>query len=142
VAALNLFGDALHNLIDGMVIAAAYMAGTTLGTTTTLAVILHEVPREIGDLAVLIYTGLPVRRAVLWNLASALTALLGTVIMLILGQRLEGFADAMLPIAAGAFLYVAAAGLIPELRRQEGWASSSLQIALVLAGVVVMAISA
>jgi zinc transporter ZupT len=100
------------------------------------------VPQEIGDLAVLIYTGLPVRRAVLWNLASALTALLGTVIMLILGQRLEGFADAMLPIAAGAFLYVAAAGLSPELRRQEGWASSSLQIALVLAGVVVMAISA
>jgi len=140
VAALNLVGDALHNLVDGMVIAGAYLAGGTLGATTTLAVVLHEVPQEIGDLGVLIYAGLPLRRAVLFNLASALTALLGAVIALGLGRRIEGFADALLPIAAGAFLYVAAAGLIPELRRQHGLANSWRQIAFVLGGVAVMAI--
>ena len=140
VAALNLLGDALHNLVDGMVIAGAYLAGSTLGATTTLAVVLHEVPQEIGDLGVLIYAGLPLRRAVLFNLASALTALLGAVIALGLGRRIEGFADALLPIAAGVFLYVAAAGLIPELRRQHGLANSWRQIAFVLGGVAMMAI--
>ncbi len=140
VAALNLLGDALHNLVDGMVIAAAYLAGGRLGATTTLAVILHEVPQEVGDLGVLIYAGLPVCRAVLFNLASALTALLGAVVTLGLGRRIEGFADVLLPIAAGAFLYVAAAGLIPELRRQHGLANSWWQIAFVLGGVAVMAI--
>jgi zinc and cadmium transporter len=142
VATLNLLGDALHNLVDGMVIAAAYLAGGTLGATTTLAVVLHEVPQEIGDLGVLIYAGLSVRRAVLFNLASALMALLGAVITLGLGARVEGFVDALLPIAAGAFLYVAAAGLIPELRRERGLARSWLQIALVLGGVALMAIPA
>lgn len=102
--------------------------------------ILHEVPQEIGDLGVLIYAGLPVCRAVLFNLASALTALLGAVVTLGLGRRIEGFADVLLPIAAGAFLYVAAAGLIPELRRQHGLANSWWQIAFVLGGVAVMAI--
>jgi zinc and cadmium transporter len=140
VAVLNLLGDALHNLVDGMVIAAAYLAGGTLGATTTLAVVLHEVPQEIGDLGVLIYAGLPLRRAVLFNLASALTALLGAAITLGLGRRSQGFADALLPLAAGAFLYVAAAGLIPELRRQQGRASSWRQIVFVFGGVAVMAI--
>jgi len=139
-ASLNLLGDALHHLIDGMVIAAAYLAGTAVGIATTMAVILHEVPQEIGDMGVLLYGGLPVRRAVLFNLASALTAVAGAVLALVVGHQVAGFSDALLPVAVGAFLYVAAADLIPELRRRSRPGSSLRQIALVLLGVGLMAL--
>jgi zinc and cadmium transporter len=132
LAALNLSGDALHNLVDGMIVAAAYMADTTVGATTTLAVILHEIPQEIGDMGVLVYSGVPIRRAVLLNLFSALAAVAGAVAALVLGERFQGLVDALLPVAAGAFVYVAASDLIPELR----------QVALILLGLGLMAAGA
>ncbi|HEU5040526.1 MAG TPA: ZIP family metal transporter [Gemmatimonadales bacterium] len=140
VAALNLAGDALHNLLDGMVIVAGYAAGLTAGIATTLAVILHEIPQEIGDLGVLIYSGLPVRRAVLYNLLSALSAMLGAVTALVLGSRVAGFTDALLPLAAGAFIYVAASDLVPELRRQRGTVTVLVQVTLMLLGMLLMAV--
>ena len=142
LAALNLAGDALHNLVDGMVVAAAYTADTTVGVTTTLAVVLHEIPQEVGDLAVLVYSGMSIRRAVLLNLLSALTAMTGALATLILGRRFEGVTVVLLPVAAGAFVYVAAADLIPELRRQPGRAASLRQAALILLGLGLMAATA
>jgi zinc and cadmium transporter len=110
--------------------------------TTTLAVVLHEIPQEVGDLAVLVYSGMSIRRAVLLNLLSALTAMTGALATLILGRRFEGVTVVLLPVAAGAFVYVAAADLIPELRRQPGRTASLRQAALILLGLGLMAATA
>jgi zinc and cadmium transporter len=141
LAALNLAGDALHNLVDGMVIGAAYLADPLVGVTTTIAVILHEIPQEIGDMAVLLYGGLPVRRAVRLNLFSALSAMVGAVVALVLGRVHARLVDALLPLAAGAFTYVAASDLIPELRR-SGRGDSLRQIGWILLGLGLMALGA
>ena len=140
MATLSLAGDAVHNLLDGMVIVAAYSAGLTAGLATTVAVVLHEVPQEIGDLGVLIYSGLTVRRAVLYNLLSALAALLGATVALVLGRWVSGFTEGLLPVAAGGFIYVAASTLVPELRLQRGPATALAQVTFMLLGIALMAI--
>ena len=86
-AYVNLVGDAVHNFIDGLIIGGAYMSSVTLGVSTTLAVILHEIPQELGDFGVLHYAGFKPRKALLFNLASALTAVLGALVALYLGAR-------------------------------------------------------
>src|SRR5690606_7506091 len=106
-ATMNLVGDAAHNLIDGMIVAAAYLVSIPAGVVTTLAVMFHEIPQEIGDFGVLVYGGYEPRKALLYNFLSGLTAVLGAVLALVIGARVEGFADYLLPITAGAFLYVA-----------------------------------
>ena len=140
VAVLNLIGDGLHNLLDGMVIAAAYSADPSVGLAATAAVVLHEVPQEIGDFGVLLYSGMPLQRAVLFNFLSGLSALAGAAVTLAIGRFATGFTDALLPIAAGGFLYIAASDLIPELRREEHPATSMWQIGLVLLGIGLMAL--
>jgi len=140
LALLNLSADALHNLLDGMVIAAAWSAGVTVGLAATTAVVLHEVPQEIGDLAVLLYSGLPVRRAVLFNLLSAATAIAGTLLVLAIGRRFGALTHALLPLAAGAFVYIAASSLVPELERRGDRAGFAGQYAFILLGVARMAL--
>jgi zinc and cadmium transporter len=140
LAALNLLGDGLHNIIDGAVIAAAYSAGTAVGVATTVAVFLHEVPQELGDFGVLVYSGLPPRRAVWFNFLSGLAAMLGAVATLGVGGAASGLTDALLPVAAGTFLYIAASDLIPQLQRERRLGPSLWQLGLVLAGVFVMAL--
>jgi zinc and cadmium transporter len=119
VVIMNLVGDGAHNLIDGMAIGAAYLIDPAAGLATTLAIALHEIPQEIGDFAVLVQGGLSVRRALLLNLLSALMAVVGTVVALGVGGRVDGFSAALLPITAGSFLYIAAADLIPEIHRHR-----------------------
>lgn len=119
VVVMNLVGDGVHNLIDGMAIGAAYLIDPAAGVATTLAIVLHEIPQEIGDFAILVHGGLTVRRALLLNLASALLAVVGTALALVLGQAVDGFAASLLPITAGSFLYIAAADLIPEIHRHR-----------------------
>jgi len=140
LAALNLLGDALHNVIDGAVIAAAYSADLAVGVAATAAVFLHEVPQELGDFGVLVYSGLAPRRAVWFNFLSGLAALVGAAVTLTIGRAATGLTDALLPIAAGSFLYIAASDLIPELRRERQVGTSLWQLGLVLLGVAVMAL--
>jgi zinc and cadmium transporter len=142
MAALNLVGDGLHNFIDGMVIAAAYAADTSVGVATTVAVFLHEVPQEIGDFGILVYSGLAPRRAVLFNAASGLTALTGAVLTLLIERVAGGFTSTLLPVAAGGFLYIAASDLVPELRRERRPGVSAAQIALMALGIALMALPA
>ncbi|MDX1419725.1 MAG: ZIP family metal transporter, partial [Rubricoccaceae bacterium] len=139
-AAMNLVGDAAHNFIDGMIVAAAYLVSVPAGVVTTLAVMLHEIPQEIGDFGVLVYGGYSPRRALLYNFLSGLTAVLGAVIALVVGARVEGFADGLLPVTAGAFLYVAGSDLIPELNRRhsQSAAKSAWQLVMMVLGVGVM----
>lgn len=117
---MNLLGDALHNFLDGIVIAAAFAVDVKVGVATTVAVILHEIPQELGDFAVLLRAGMAPRRAILFNLLSALVAVVGAVLFLSLPFDADQLQAIALPIAAGGFLYIAAADLIPELHHHTG----------------------
>lgn len=138
VATINLVGDGMHNLIDGMIIGASYLVSLPIGVATTLAVVLHEIPQEMGDFGILLHAGMKARRALLFNFMSALTAVVGAVIALALGTGVEWFAVAILPVTAGGFIYMAGTDLIPELHREVKVARSAGQFAAIVLGVAVM----
>jgi zinc and cadmium transporter len=117
LAYMNLFGDAVHNLIDGLIIGSSYLASIPLGVSTTLAVILHEVPQELGDFGILLYAGMTKRRALWFNFLTALTAILGALVSFIIGPLVKGFVPLVIPFAAGNFIYIAGSDLVPELRK-------------------------
>ena len=139
-ATMNLVGDAIHNLIDGMIVAAAYLVSIPAGIVTTLAVMLHEIPQEIGDFGVLIYGGYSTKKALLYNFLSGLVGVVGAIFALVVGSQVEGFADYLLPITAGAFIYVAGSDLIPELnqRHSDSASNSVLQLVMMVLGASVM----
>lgn len=140
LAAINLIGDALHNLIDGVLIAASYLVSPALGLSTTLAVAAHELPQELGDFGILVHSGLRPRKALLLNLASASLAIVGTVATLLAGDLLGAIVPTVLvPITAGGFLYIAAAALIPELQRERSARAFAMQAASIALGVALMA---
>jgi zinc and cadmium transporter len=137
-ALMNLVGDGIHNFIDGVLIGASFSLSPTLGITTSLAVILHEIPQEIGDFGVLVHSGFSVKRALFFNFLSALTAVLGVVVALLIGQKVSNFALIMMPIAAGGFIYIAGSDLIPELHHDVNLKNSLKQFLALLLGVGVM----
>jgi zinc and cadmium transporter len=135
-----LVGDGVHNFFDGAIIAASFLVSRPLGVTTTLAVVLHEIPHELGDFGALVRGGLTVRRAIFWNFVSALTAELGAIAGLVAGTRVHEAAVELLPMTAGGFVYVACADLVPELLAHRGRRDGIIHLALMCAGVVVMAL--
>ncbi len=138
VVTMNVIGDAIHNLIDGMIIGASYAVSLSIGITTTLAVILHEIPQEIGDFGVLVHGGLIPRKAIFYNFLSALTAFLGVLISLIIGSHIKSYSQILLPITAGGFIYIAGSDLIPELQHNIKVSISLLQLICILLGITVM----
>ncbi len=116
---LNLVGDGIHNLIDGIIIGASFLVNIEFGFVTTFAIILHEIPQEIGDFGVLIYGGFSKFKALFYNYISASICIAGTVIGYFFADRIGGFSAAMLPIAAGGFIYISASDLVPELHKQK-----------------------
>lgn len=138
VGPLNLVSDALHNLIDGMIIGASFLAGPAVGIATTVAVVLHEIPQEIGDFALLVYAGYSRGKALLLNLLSALFAILGVALVFAFGPASEAAVAAVLPVAAGGFIYIAGSDLVPELHRTVGWKKSLLQFVAITIGVGLM----
>ena len=138
VAVTNLVGDAIHNFVDGAIIAGAFLASAPLGLATTLAVALHEIPQEIGDLGILVHAGLKPRRALLLNFGSALAALAGGALTLVASEGVENLSRPLLAITAGGFIYIAGADLIPELHRETGVRTSLWQFAGIMAGIAVM----
>lgn len=138
-AYMNLFGDAVHNLIDGIIVGGSYIASVPLGIATTIAVMLHEIPQELGDFSVLIYGGFSRKKALLFNLLTALTAIVGAVIAFAIGSAVEGFVPLLIPFAAGNFIYIAGSDLIPELRKDEpNPKKATLQFISISLGVVTM----
>lgn len=125
IATMSLVADGIHNLIDGLLIGASFMNSIELGITTSMAVLLHEIPQEIGDLAILLHSGLPLKKAALLNLLSGSLSLLGVIIVWTLGSqgRWQSF---LIPITAGGFIYLAASDLIPEMHRHENKIKESL----------------
>lgn len=113
---INLVGDALHNLLDGALIGASFLVSFEVGVATTIAVILHEIPQEIGDFGVLIHAGYSAKKALVFNFVSALFALVGLGLTLIIGADLVGNASTIIiSLATGGFIYIAGSDLVPEL---------------------------
>ncbi len=138
-AYMNLFGDAIHNLIDGLIIGGSYLVSIPIGIATTLAVIFHEIPQELGDFGVLIYGGFSKRKALKYNFLTALTAVAGVLVAIVLGSILEGVIPWMIPFAAGNFIYIAGSDLIPEIQKDEpAPKKSALQIVCIILGVATM----
>lgn len=133
-----LISDGLHNFIDGIIIGASFIVSIPVGIATTIAVILHEIPQEIGDFGVLIHSGYTKTKALFLNFVSASFALLGVVVSFLIGEKHEIFAIWLLPIAAGGFIYVAMADLIPELNKDKSLIKSITQIIIVLLGIFSM----
>lgn len=131
----NLIGDSIHNFIDGLIIGGAYLIDINLGIATTVAVILHEIPQEIGDFGVLIYGGFTRVKALMFNLLSALTALVGTLVALYFGQS-QSFLPYLAAVAVGSFIYIALADLIPQIHKSKD--KPFIQLASLIAGVVIM----
>ena len=140
VGKLLLFTDGFHNLIDGVIIGVSFLISIPVGIATALAVVLHEIPQEIGDFAVLIHSGYDKKRALFLNFISALTAIVGVIIALVFGSIAETFTLWVLPIAAGGFIYIAVADLIPELQKTKDLKYSILQILTVLVGILAMVV--
>uniref|UniRef100_A0A7V4E399 ZIP family metal transporter n=1 Tax=candidate division WOR-3 bacterium TaxID=2052148 RepID=A0A7V4E399_UNCW3 len=118
VGPLNLIGDSLHNFVDGLIIAAGYLTSLKTGLLFTLAVIFHEIPQEIGDFAVLVYSGYSKKKALLYNFFSAVTAIGGGIGGYFFFEKFEGFLPSLLAFAGGNFLYIASSDIIPELHRE------------------------
>ncbi len=135
---LNLMADVFHNLLDGLLIGAAFSYSPEMGITTTIVVLMHELPQEIGDFAVLIHAGFSVRRALIFNFLSACTAFLGAFIVLVFESVGEFLSIAVLPFAAGGFIYLAAADLIPELHTEKTIRKSFHQFIALLLGIGLM----
>ena len=142
VASIILVGDAAHNLIDGMVIAASFLASIPLGLATTIAVVFHEIPNEIGEFGVLIHSGFSAKRALLLNFLSGLTAIFGAVIVLMIGSRISDFSLYLLPVTAGGFLYIAGSDLLPELHHEVRLKSSLAQLFFIILGIGIMTLLA
>lgn len=131
---MNLIADGLHNLIDGLLIGASYLVDVQIGIATTVAVLLHELPQELGDFGVLIHAGYSRSKALLFNLLSALFAIVGVLVALWIGSSVVEFTHVIIPIAAGAFVYVAGSDLVPELHKERAPQKSLAQFISILVG--------
>ena len=135
---MNLIGDGIHNFIDGALIAGSFIVSIEIGIATTVAVALHEIPQEIGDFAVLLYSGFSGKKALLFNFFSALTALAGAIIVLIFSNSLPLIGACLLPLAAGNFLYIAGSDLIPELHKETRIKQAVIQLVCMIGGIGIM----
>lgn len=135
---MTLIGDGAHNIIDGIIIAASFSVSIPTGIATTIAVILHEIPQEIGNFGILIHSGYTRSRALLFNLISALTAFAGLLLFYVIQDRAGHIALLLSAAAAGNFIYLAAADMIPELHKQTSTKKSAVQLVTILLGIWIM----
>ena len=136
-----IIGDAVHNAIDGVVIAASFLTSTELGIFVTLSVLLHEIPQELGDFGILIKSGYTRKKALLYNLLSGSSSLVAGIAAYFLLDLVQEFIPYALAIAAASFLYVSLADLIPEMHKETKPKESIIQFLLILLGVAIIAIS-
>jgi len=135
---LNLIGDGIHNFIDGVVIAISFLISIHLGVVTTLAVIFHEIPQELGDFGVLVYGGFSKAKALFFNFLSAITALAGALTAYLFASKIESISSGLLAFTAGGFIYIASSDLIPEIHKQKDNKKANLAFLLFIAGLAFM----
>jgi len=135
---MNLWGDFFHNFIDGLTIAVSYLLNIPAGIATTLAVVFHEIPHEIGNFGVLVHGGFKIKKALILNFLTALSAVFGAIVSLLLNNRIEHLTLFLAPFAAGNLIYIASSDLIPELHKETAIKKGIIQIATFLLGAGVM----
>ena len=133
-----LIGDSIHNFCDGIIIAAAFLTDTRLGIVTSLAIIAHEIPQEVGDYIVLLNAGLSRRKALLYNALSGLSAVVGGVLGYFVVGQWESLFPYLLVIASSSFIYVAVADLIPQLQQRMSLKDTAAQLAWLTGGMVLI----
>lgn len=138
VGHLVIASDGIHNFIDGVIIGASYLVSVEVGVATTIAIVLHEIPQEIGDFGVLLHAGFSKAKALLVNFLSALLAVVGTVFSLVIGATDERFLGMMVALGAGSFLYIAGSDLIPEIHKTTTAKKSLAQLLAMIIGVGMM----
>jgi zinc and cadmium transporter len=129
------FGDAFHNFTDGVIIAGAFLADVKIGVVTSLAIIAHEIPQEIGDFLVLLHSGFGKRKALLLNALSGMAAVLGAVIAYFALSAVSGWIPEILAIAAASMIYIAVADLIPGLHKRTAFGESLVQVVFIALGI-------
>jgi zinc and cadmium transporter len=137
-AYLNIIGDCIHNFTDGLIIAASFLAETSLGIITTFAVALHEIPQELGDFGILIFGGFSVKKAIIYNFVTALFAIAGGLVGFLLSNILFGSVAYLLCIASGGFIYIASVDLMPELHKEAKSKKSIIDFISFLVGIFIM----
>ncbi|OGH16678.1 MAG: hypothetical protein A3C30_02430 [Candidatus Levybacteria bacterium RIFCSPHIGHO2_02_FULL_40_18] len=135
---LIIFGDTMHNFLDGIIIAATFMVSIPLGITTSIAVFAHEIPQEIGDFGLMIHKGLKRSRIILVNIVSAAVAILGALLTYVLGESIEKQIPVLIALTAGFFIYIAASDLIPEIHHERRKNYIIYETLLLLFGVVLI----
>ncbi len=135
---LIIIGDSLHNFIDGVAMAATFLVSVPLGIITSLAVAAHEIPQEIGDFGLMLHKGVERRKILFINFLSAMVALVGAIVTYLAKDSIQGFLPAILALAAGFFIYISAANLIPEIHLQENQKIAFWETVMLIAGVLVV----
>ncbi len=138
LGALVIISDGAHNIIDGILVGVSYLAGVEIGIATTIAVLLHEIPQEIGDFGLLLHAGFTVKKALLWNFLSAIFAFIGLFLAFLIGEKIEGIVPIAISIASGGFLYIGSADLIPELHKETNVKKSLKQFIAIIIGFLIM----
>ncbi len=136
LAKLIIFGDAIHNAIDGMVLAAAFATSIPLGVATATAVFFHEIPQELGDFSIMIHSGMKRGRVALWNVLGALVSPLATLAAFSFIEHTTSVALPLLGIAAGSFLYIASADLVPQIHREKKLGATIWQLLWLTVGIL------
>jgi zinc and cadmium transporter len=136
--ALIILGDSIHNFVDGVLIAAAFLTDVKLGIVTSLAVATHEIPQEVGDFAILLHSGYSKGKALFYNVLASLTTVLGGILAYYSLEDLHDSLPYFLALAASSFIYIAVADLIPSLHKKTDIKTSLKQIALIAAGVLLI----
>ncbi len=135
---LILIGDGIHNMVDGVLIAAAFLTDIHLGIVTSIAVIAHEIPQELGDFAVLLHSGFSRSKALLYNVLTSLTTVVGGVAAYFSLSVAQQIVPYVLAVAASSFIYIAVADLIPGLHKRPEFSATLQQLTLIVLGVAVI----
>ncbi len=135
---LVIVGDFIHNFLDGVLVASAFLVSIPVGISAAIAEIAHELPQEIGDFSVMIASGMKKARVLFWSIISELGSVLGAVLVIVFHNRVEGLAEMLLPIAAGGLLYIALSDLIPELHHENRINHSVVHLILIVLGIALL----
>lgn len=135
---LSLIGDGVHNFIDGLVIGASFLVSIKFGLITTLIIVLHEIPQEIGDFGILVYGGFTKLKALYFNFLIALTCIFGAIAGYLVSAYIDNFSVFLIPFTAGGFIYIAACDLIPELHKQPELKKSAVSMLAFLCGILLI----
>lgn len=135
----SIAADAIHNIIDGIILAGAFLASPVLGFSTAIAIVLHEIPQEIGDFSILLKGGFSKKKALAFNFLVSLTSFVGALLAVAFSYAIAGATPYLIAFAAGSFLYIAGTDLFPELHKEYSTKKAIMQLFFLILGMVIMA---